>query len=170
MGVTGAGKSTLGAQAARHLGWRFVDADEYHSPSNLAKLRAGVPLTDDDRRPWLERLAVIVDDARRRGEPVVLACSALKRAYRDLLLAGRRDDVLIVHLTGDPAVIEARMLARVHFMPPSSLDTQLAVLEPPEDEERPLVLDVATPLEAQVAAVASAVSRLGTDPAPGAES
>lgn len=156
----------MGARAAQRLDWRFVDADEYHSRSNLAKLRAGEPLTDEDRRPWLEQLAVIADSARRRFEPVVLACSALKRSYRDLLLAGRRDDVLMDYLTGAPATVQARMRARSHLMPPSSLAQQHAILEPPISDRQPLTLDVETPLEVQVAAVVEAASQLATGSEP----
>lgn len=159
MGVAGSGKSTVGALAARALGWLFVDADDFHSPASLEKLRDGVPLTDEDRRPWLERLAAVVAGARERGEPLVLACSALKRAYRDLLLAGRREDVLLVYLEGDASLLAARMAARTHFMPPSSLPSQLATLEPPGADEAPLVLDPAVPLDSLVAEVVEAVRR-----------
>ncbi len=158
MGVAGSGKSTVGAMVAGRLGWRFVDADEYHSIESIAKLRAGVPLTDEDRRPWLERLASLVADARGRGESLVLACSALKRSYRDLLLDDRRDDVLLAYLAGDAALIEARMAARRHFMPPASLGAQLATLEPPNEDEHPLVLDIAAPLDLLVEAVVNAAS------------
>ncbi|MEZ4553004.1 MAG: gluconokinase [Dehalococcoidia bacterium] len=139
-GVAGSGKSTVGALAATRLGWRFVDADDYHSHANIEKMRAGRALTEADRRPWLERLAALVTDARSHGTSLVLACSALRRAYRDVLVGGRRDDVLLVYLWGDPALLEARMAAREHFMPAAGLPAQLATLEPPEADERPLIL------------------------------
>lgn len=156
MGVAGSGKSTIGALAARDLDWRFVDADAYHPDANLAKLRQGVPLTDEERRPWLERLARLIEDARRRSEPIVLACSALKRSYRDLLVGGRREDVLLVYLNGDGALLAERMAGRTHFMPPSSLGSQFATLEPPAAEEAPLILDVSAPVESLVSAVVEA--------------
>ncbi|HRC62856.1 MAG TPA: gluconokinase [Dehalococcoidia bacterium] len=150
MGVAGSGKTTAGTAVAARLGWRFVDADDYHFAANLAMLRAGLPLTDGDRRPWLERLAVVIAEARQHEESLALACSALKRSYRDLILGRERGDVLLVHLVGDPALIASRMSARTHFMPPSSLPQQLATLEPPTADERPLTLDAAVPLDALV--------------------
>lgn len=142
MGVAGSGKSTIGERLARRLGWTFLDGDTYHSPDSIAKLRAGEALTDDDRRRWLDTLARLVRDAREEQRPVVLACSALKRAYRDTLTGGRRDGVLLVHLTGAQELIRARMQARDHFMPAASLGSQFATLEPPAEDEQPLTSDV----------------------------
>ncbi|MGE0227205.1 MAG: gluconokinase [Dehalococcoidia bacterium] len=157
MGVAGSGKSTVGALAAARLGWRFVDADDYHLPASVERMRAGHALSDQDRRPWLERLAALVTDARSRGTPLVLACSALRRAYRDVLTGGRRDDVLLVYLAGEQALLEARMVARDHFMPVTGLPAQLATLEPPEADESPIVLTVEEPLERLADAIVRAV-------------
>ena len=133
MGVAGVGKTTIGRRLAAALGWDFYDADDFHSPANVEKMHAGVALTDADREPWLDRLQALVADLGRRGRSAVLACSALRRAYRArLAVAGI--DVRFVHLTADPSTIRARLAARGgHFMPASLLDSQLATLEAPED-------------------------------------
>jgi len=130
MGVSGSGKTTLGARLAARLGCAFVDADDHHPAENVAKMAAGVPLEDSDRWPWLDAL-----NARLRASPndVVLACSALKRAYRDRLCAGI-GDCRLVYLKGTRAQIRSRLAARQHrYMPASLLDSQFAALEPPED-------------------------------------
>ncbi len=158
MGVAGSGKSTIGERLARRLGWTFLDGDTYHSPDSIAKMRAGEALTDEDRRPWLDALARLVRDAREEQRPVVLASSALKRAYRDTLTSGRRDDVLLVHLTGDEALIRVRMQSRDHFMPPASLGSQFATLEPPDEDERPCTFDVHMPPEEIVDAIVAELS------------
>ena len=159
MGVAGSGKSTIGERLARRLGWTFLDGDTYHSPDNIAKLRAGEALTDEDRQPWLGALARLVRDAREEERPAILACSALKRAYRDILTGGLRDDVLLVHLTGDEALIRARMQSREHFMPPASLGSQFATLEPPTEDEQPLTFDVQEPPEEIVDAIVAELRR-----------
>lgn len=131
MGVSGSGKTTLGKLIAARIGAVFLEADEFHSPESIAKMSAGVPLTDDDRWPWLDRLAEAL--AAHRA-PVVLACSALKKAYRDRL-RHRLGAVVFVHPDGDAGVIHARMKARTdHYMPPSLLDSQIATLEDPAVE------------------------------------
>jgi carbohydrate kinase (thermoresistant glucokinase family) len=142
MGVSGSGKSTVGRLLAERLGWPFIDGDTYHSAANVAKMRAGEALTDTDRAPWLATLAALVRDAREEQRSFVLACSALKRAYRDVLTGGRREDVLLVHLTGARDLVRERMQAREHFMPPGNLDSQLGTLERPGDDEDALVLEV----------------------------
>ena len=154
MGVTSTGKSFVGEKLARAIGARFVEGDDLHPEANRAKMAAGQPLDDADRAPWLDRVAAAL--AEGRGARVV-ACSALKRAYRERLRAAAPGAVF-VHFTGPRAVIEARMANREgHFMPVSLLDSQLATLEPPEDEPRVLTSDITCDADDQVA---SLVARL----------
>lgn len=132
MGVSGSGKTTVGEILAGRLGWRFVDADDYHPPENVAKMRAGQPLTDDDRRPWLAALARLIDDVRDCGENLVLACSALKHEYRDYLRDGAKD-VVYIYLEGPEELIRERLAHRTgHFMDPHLLHSQFEALEPPQ--------------------------------------
>lgn len=152
MGVSAAGKSTVGTALALTLGVPFVDADDLHSDANRAKMAAGIPLTDDDRWPWLDAVGARLRDERDSG--LVVACSALRRAYRDRIREAA-PGVVFVHLTGTPELLAARAGARTdHFMPPALLVSQLATLEPLEDDEAGLVADVAAPAGALVAAVA----------------
>jgi len=152
MGVSAAGKSTVGTALALTLGVPFVDADDLHSDANRAKMAAGIPLTDDDRWPWLDAVGARLRDERDSG--LVVACSALRRAYRDRIREAA-PGVVFVHLTGTPELLAARAGARTdHFMPPALLESQLATLEPLEDDEAGLVADVAAPAGALVAAVA----------------
>lgn len=133
MGVSGCGKSSVGQALAKRLGWRFVDADDYHPARNIEKMRAGLALNDEDRMPWLDRLNALLRHSAARGQPVVLACSALKQAYRSRL-AGRLGRLSIVHLQGDFDTIAARLAARQHrYMPASLLRSQFDTLEPPAD-------------------------------------
>ncbi len=133
MGVSGVGKTTIGTALAAALGWRFLDADEYHPPGNVAKMEAGIPLEDDDRWPWLDALNEALREADGRGESAVLACSALKERYRRRLTAGLRN-FRIAYLYGDFELIERRMRERRHrYMPASLLASQFAALEPPAD-------------------------------------
>lgn len=146
MGVSGSGKSTVGEALAQSLHCRFLDADDFHPPENVAKMASGVPLTDDDRWPWLDRLAEELGATLARGERAVLACSALKAIYRQRLQ--RAGDVRIVYLKGDQATIAARIAARSHqYMPPSLLPSQLATLEEPADA---VVVDIREPVATQV--------------------
>lgn len=139
MGVTGVGKTTIGLLIAEDLGIAFLDADDFHSAANVAKMRSGTPLTDADREPWLAALRAEIEARLARGESAVLACSALKQAYRDRLHA--KDAVLFVHLQGDAETIRARLLARSgHYMDPGLLASQFAALEAPQGV---LVVDVA---------------------------
>lgn len=159
MGVSGSGKSTIGALLAERLGWPFADADGFHPPENVAKMAAGTPLTDADRWPWLDAIAAHIDAARKAGQPVVVACSALRRAYRERLRAGH-GDLLFLHLSGAPEVIAARQAARQgHFMPPSLMASQFATLEDTVAEPDAVTVSVkASPHEVVNAAMA-AISR-----------
>jgi len=151
MGVAGSGKSAIGALLAHALGVEFVEGDAYHSPENVARMSAGVPLGDEDRRLWLAAIAARLDEARRAGLGLVVACSALKRRYRDVLRAGNAD-VQFVYLNGARVLLEQRLAGRRgHFMPASLLDSQLADLEPPAAEEHALVCEISDPPEAIVA-------------------
>lgn len=148
MGVCGCGKSLVGRLLAERLGCRFVEGDEQHPPSNIAKMSAGTPLTDEDRHGWLATLAGFVAEADRRGEGLVLSCSALKRRYRDQLRGDGRQ-VAFLHLHGDKALIAERMTARsAHFMPASLIDSQFAALEPPGPDEAALTYDITLSPEA----------------------
>ena len=132
MGVSGSGKTTVGRLLAADLGWIFYEGDEAHPPDNLRKMAAGTPLTDADRLPWLRELRRLIESTLATGEDAVLACSALKESYREVL-AGGLEGVCFVHLTGDPALIAERLEHRQgHFMKAGMLASQLAVIEPPE--------------------------------------
>jgi gluconokinase len=142
MGVSGCGKSTIGALLARRLCWEFEDADWLHPAANADKMHNGIPLTDDDRRPWLDAIAAWIDDTRRSGGHGVVACSALKRRYRDILI-GKRTDVRLVFLKGDETLIARRIAARhEHFMPRSLLHSQFEALEEPGRDENPIVVSI----------------------------
>jgi gluconokinase len=142
MGVSGSGKSTIAAMLAIRLGWLYEDGDWFHPPANVEKMHAGKPLTDEDRRPWLQSIATWIDEARRADKRAVIACSALKRAYRNILVGDRRD-VRLVYLKGDQALIARRMAVRHgHFMPPSLLDSQFATLQEPDADERAIVVSI----------------------------
>ena len=142
MGVSGSGKSTIAEHLAARLGWRYVDGDLFHPPANVAKMSAGYPLTDEDRWPWLRAIAAEIDRLAAAGTRAVVACSALKRAYRDILAHGR-DDVRIVFLDGTKDLIAKRLAARKgHFMPPGLLDSQFKTLEPPQPSERPITVSI----------------------------
>jgi len=130
MGVCGSGKTSVGRLIAERMDWTFVEGDDLHPEANLRKMAAGTPLTDEDRRPWLDRIAGEMRRAGREGRSMVVACSALRRIYRDRLRSCGAD-VRFVHLAGAPALLRARMARREgHFMPPGLLDSQLATLEP----------------------------------------
>jgi gluconokinase len=150
MGVSGSGKSTIAASLARRLGWTFEDGDRFHPASNVAKMAAGHPLTDEDRWPWLQAIADEIDRVCAAGGHVVIACSALKRVYRNLLVHGR-SDVRIVFLKGTKALIAGRLAQRKHhFMPPGLLDSQFKTLEPPESDEHVITAPIDATVEAIV--------------------
>jgi len=136
MGVTGCGKTRVGTLLAKDCGWAFYDADDFHSAANVAKMKSGVPLTDEDRWPWLERLNTFLLAGERQGKSLVLACSALKQVYRDRLARGCAA-ARFVFLDGDIELIRARLAARQgHYMNPKLLDSQFAILERPQDALR----------------------------------
>ena len=150
MGVSGSGKSTVAEALAARLGWRFEDGDEYHPPANVAKMSAGQPLTDEDRWPWLQAIADEIDRLSAAGQRAVIACSALKRAYREILVHGR-DDIRIVFLSGTQDLIGDRLAARKgHFMPSGLLVSQFRTLQPPQPDERPITVSIDAPVEAIV--------------------
>jgi gluconokinase len=147
MGVSGSGKSTIAAALAKQLSWSFEDGDSFHPASNVAKMHAGQPLTDEDRWPWLQAIADEIDRVCRAGGHVVIACSALKRAYRDVLVHGR-DDVRIVFLRGSQVLIADRLASRKgHFMPAGLLDSQFSTLEPPQPDERAVTVSIDAGIE-----------------------
>ena len=147
MGVSGSGKSTIAGKLGERLHWACEDGDKFHPQSNVEKMRAGQPLTDEDRWPWLQAIADEIDRVCRDGEHAVIACSALKRAYRKILVHGR-DDVRIIYLKGNRDLIASRLALRTgHFMPPALLESQFRTLEPPGSSENPIVVDIEAPVE-----------------------
>jgi carbohydrate kinase (thermoresistant glucokinase family) len=143
MGVSGSGKSTIASMLAHRLHWIYEDGDWLHPKSNVEKMHHGEPLNDADRWPWLHAIADWIDTTRQSGERGVVACSALKRAYREILV-GERSDVRLVYLKGDRDLIARRVAARSdHFMPPELLDSQFAALEEPQADEHPIVVSIA---------------------------
>jgi gluconokinase len=153
MGVSGSGKTTVGEALAQSVGWPYLDADDFHPRANVDKMAAGVPLTDDDRWPWLDRIAGELRAILDRGGHAVLGCSALKQAYRDRL--ARAGDVRFVHLAGDFATIAERLRSRTHrYMPASLLRSQFDTLEPPHDA---VTVDVRKPVDEQVSQIRAAL-------------
>ncbi len=157
MGVCGSGKSLIGAKLARDLDIEFVEGDGLHPSDNVRRMAAGMPLTDDDRHGWLIAIAARLREAKRAGNGLVVSCSALKRSYRDLLRSVGAAEVRFVYLAGGPgeggrALLAERMAnRREHFMPPSLLDSQLAILEEPSPDEHAWVCDISTAPHAIVA-------------------
>lgn len=166
MGVSGSGKTTVAQGLASRAGLAFAEADEFHTAANVEKMRAGTPLTDEDRWPWLEALAAWMGGQAAGGRSTVIACSALRRAYRDVLRSGPPHHVDFVHLDGPAEIIRQRLGAREgHYMPASLLDSQIATLEPLEPDESGIVLDLS--LEPALL-VEEAVERLGLSRQPAA--
>lgn len=168
IGVSGSGKSTVGRRLAPPLGATFLEGDGYHASSSIAKMRAGMPLSDADRWPWLARIAGAIAAHVRDGRPVVVACSALKRAYRDRLVATSRAPLVFIHLAIDPQLIAHRLAARSHhFMPPSLLQSQIETLEPLEADERGTMIHETGSAEQTVRAIERwlKLSANGTRPA-----
>ncbi|CAL9609033.1 Gluconokinase [Streptomyces sp. enrichment culture] len=162
MGVAGTGKTTVGRLLAKALGLPFAEGDDHHPPANVAKMTAGIPLDDDDRRPWLDAVAARLG-GRPPGTGAVVSCSALRRAYRDRLRAAVPEAVF-VHLAGDRRLIEGRIAARTgHFMPPALLDSQFAVLEPLGPDEPGAVVDVSGTPEETAAGALAALAAVWTD-------
>ena len=142
MGVSGSGKTTIAQGLSRKLGWQYQEGDALHPPSNVAKMSSGTPLTDADRLPWLQRIALKIDEWRAAGVSGVVTCSALKRSYRDII-AGNRPDVVVVYPRGSRALIAGRMAQRKgHFMPSSLLDSQFGILEEPSPDENSVTIDI----------------------------
>jgi gluconokinase len=162
MGVSGSGKSTIADKLAERLNWTYEDGDRFHPASNVAKMRAGQPLTDEDRWPWLQAIADEIDRVCTAGERAVIACSALKRAYREVLVHGR-GDVRIIFLDGTQALIANRLAERKdHFMPPGLLASQFKTLEPPDQRENPVTVSIDASVEAIIDDI---VRQLGFRPA-----
>lgn len=157
MGVSGCGKSTIGAMLASSLNWQFQDADCLQPAANVEKMHAGIPLTDEDRWPWLDAVAKWIDNTRRAGGHGAVACSALKRSYRNVLI-GDRADVRLVYLKGDEALIERRLSSRSgHFMAQGLLHSQFEALEEPTSDEHPVVVPIELPPDEIVSRVLSAL-------------
>ncbi|MGB7097939.1 MAG: gluconokinase [Xanthobacteraceae bacterium] len=165
MGVSGCGKSTIGALLASQLRWEFEDADWLHPAANVDKMHNGIPLTDEDRLPWLAAIAAWIDHSRRSGGHAVVACSALKRRYRDVLI-GDRADVRLVYLKGDEALIARRIATRhEHFMPRSLLHSQFETLEEPGPDENPIIVSIEPQPREIVAKILSALNMIeGVEP------
>ena len=152
MGVSGSGKTTIGARLARALGSEFVEGDDLHPPENVKRMTAGIPLTDDDRRGWLLAIAARLREAKRARIGLVVSCSALKRSYRDLLRSVGETEVRFVYLAGSRALLAERLAQRRgHFMPPSLLESQLSILEEPSPDEGAWVCDISQAPDAIVA-------------------
>ena len=154
MGVTSCGKTTLGEALAKALHVKFVEGDKLHPASNIAKMSSGQPLNDDDRWPWLAK----VGEALQDSQGIIASCSSLKRAYRDLITAKAGRPVMFIHLHGSRRLLAERIAARKgHFMPPTLLDSQLATLELPGTGENFITIEIAAPLDVQVAQASTAL-------------
>jgi gluconokinase len=154
MGAAGSGKTTIGQMLSRRLGWEFRDGDSFHPPANIAKMSAGIPLDDEDRWPWLRAIRNWIDDVSASGRHGIVASSALKRAYREVLAGTSGEAVALVFLKGSKDLIAGRMAKRRdHFMPPALLDSQFAILEEPGPDERPIIVSIEPSPEEIVRAV-----------------
>jgi gluconokinase len=164
-GVSGSGKTTVGAMLAGRLGWPFADADSFQPAANIEKMHTGIPLTDDDRWPWLECIADWIDDHLENGRSAVITCSALRRTYRDMLMRGR-PSVWLVFLSVDREVLARRLAVRSgHFFPAQLLDSQLSTLEPPQPDEHAITVhETGTPADT-VDSIVSWVNEADAGPA-----
>jgi gluconokinase len=164
MGVSGSGKTTVATRLTARLGWRVLEGDTLHPHANVAKMRSGMALDDADRWPWLHAIAAEIDGWRGNGISGAVACSALKRSYRDILI-GARPDVVLVYLKGDKQLIAGRLaLRRGHFMPPALLDSQFQTLEEPTSAEHPIVASVGAAPEAIVGQIIEHLKQRGSLP------
>jgi gluconokinase len=165
MGVSGSGKSTIGTMLALRLKWEFEDGDWFHPTHNIDKMQAGIPLTDEDRAPWLIAIADFIDQTRSAGGHAVIACSALKHRYRDVII-GNRPDVRLIYLKGDMDLIARRVAVRhEHFMPPSLLQSQFDALEPPGPDEKAIVASIEPSPREIVARLYAALTEQSRTPA-----
>lgn len=160
MGVSGCGKTTLGAALAACLGWRFVEGDTLHPPANVAKMRAGIALGDEDRRPQLEGVAQVLAEAQGAG--IVVSCSALRRSYRELIRTRAGNVAFVLPVLDRDRLLERLARRQDHFMPPSLLESQLATLELPEPEERVILIDGTAATEVQVTAALNVLQNRGS--------
>jgi gluconokinase len=157
MGVSGSGKTTVAERLAGKLGWRFIEGDRLHPPANVEKMRQGIPLTDADRAPWLDRIGEELKRWAAEGQSGVMTCSALKRAYRDRIRSAR-PDARFVYLKGSEALIKGRVAARHHeYMPASLLHSQFEALEEPSPDEPVVTVDAGGSPDAEVAAIIAAL-------------
>lgn len=158
MGVSGSGKTTVAEELAHRLAWPLIEGDDLHPAANVEKMHSGHPLTDEDRWPWLDRVAERIGSWERAGESGIVTCSALKRAYRDRLRAGH-PSVWFAHVDADPDVLRERLAHRTgHYMPPALLDSQLAALQPLQGDEPGATVDGDTPPAAVVTALVAALT------------
>lgn len=169
MGPAGAGKTTVGEQLARDLGWTFYDADALHSPDNVARMRGGTPLDERDRAPWLDAIATLIRSSVQEGQDTVIACSALREAHRRQLHHAAKGEVLwFVYLYADPELLAARLSARhEHFFPVELLASQLAALQEPSEKDAPMLkVDAAQPVRAVVHQIRTALEQRSAERAP----
>ncbi len=159
MGVAGSGKSSVASALGEALGFEMIEGDDYHPLANIERMATGIPLTDEDRRPWLETLAGLVGVRHVAGVGTVLACSALRRSYRDILRSRvPNDESFVIQLDADIETLRERMAERMgHFMPVSLLESQVATLEPLQPDERGVVIDVRPPLDVVIEVALSAL-------------
>jgi gluconokinase len=164
MGVSGSGKTSVATAIGAELGYEVIEGDAYHPPANIDKMAAGIPLTDEDRRPWLETLVKVIAERHARGSSTVLACSALRRAYRDVLRAAApADETVTFQLDVDETILRERMSHRQgHYMPVNLIESQVATLEPLEADESGVVLDASRPLGDVVADAVTVVRSAAT--------
>ena len=164
MGVSGSGKTTVAEELSARFGWAFEEGDSLHPAVNIAKMHAGIPLTDEDRLPWLERVAAWIDAQRGKKQPGIITCSALKRCYRQIII-GDRPEVRLVYLRGGRDLIAAHLAGRYgHFMPASLLSSQIDTIEEPDPSEDALIIDDGTPSVRTPVQLADEVMHVGDHP------